>query len=103
MDVMIQKMGGQASAPPTQPPPSGGGAAPPMHVDYFGTDHNSTSQDVQPWQQKMRDRGWHEMIVDGDYGPISKDICLAFQREKGLGVDGYVGPETWNATWNLPT
>jgi peptidoglycan hydrolase-like protein with peptidoglycan-binding domain len=85
----------------TTPPPSGG-SAPALHVDYFGTDHNSTCGDVQPWQQKMYDRGWHEMLVDGDYGPISKDICLAFQREKGLSVDGYVGPETWNATWEAP-
>jgi peptidoglycan hydrolase-like protein with peptidoglycan-binding domain len=87
----------------TTPPSSGGGQAPPLHVDYFGTDHNSTCSDVQPWQQKMKDRGWYEMLVDGDYGPISKDICISFQQEKGLGVDGYVGPETWNATWNLPT
>jgi peptidoglycan hydrolase-like protein with peptidoglycan-binding domain len=102
-DDMIRRMGGQPGQPPSGgPPPSGGGAAPPLHVDYFGTDHNRTCPDVQPWQQKMYDRGWREMIVDGDYGPISKDICWSFQQEKGLHVDGYVGPETWNATWNAP-
>jgi N-acetylmuramoyl-L-alanine amidase/Putative peptidoglycan binding domain len=100
---VIEYMGG-SSAPPTQPPPGGGeGEAPPLHVDYFGTDHNRTCPDVLTWQSKMHERGWYEMIVDGDYGPISKDICIAFQQEKGLGVDGYVGPETWNATWNMPT
>ena len=97
-DKVLEWAGGSTSAPP----PSGGGSTPPLHVDYFGTDHNSTCSDVRPWQQKMYDRGWHEMLVDGDYGPISKDICLSFQREKGLSVDGYVGPETWNATWNAP-
>jgi hypothetical protein len=92
-----------ATTPPPQQPPSGGGVTvPPLHVDYFGTDHNRTCPDVRTWQQKMHDRGWHEMIVDGDYGDISKDICIAFQQEKGLNPDGYVGPETWNATWTAP-
>jgi peptidoglycan hydrolase-like protein with peptidoglycan-binding domain len=99
INEVLSWAGGSTSTPP---PSGGGGSAPTLHVDYFGTDHNSTCGDVQPWQQKMYDRGWHEMLVDGDYGPISKDICLSFQSEKGLSVDGYVGPETWNATWNAP-
>jgi peptidoglycan hydrolase-like protein with peptidoglycan-binding domain len=97
---VIEYMGGQASKPPDQPP-SGGGAAPPLHVDYFGIDHNDYCSDVRVWQDKMRSRGWG-IDVDGAFGPQSRDICIQFQEEKGLGVDGYVGPETWNATWNAP-
>jgi peptidoglycan hydrolase-like protein with peptidoglycan-binding domain len=46
----------------------------------------------------MRQRGWN-MMVDGQYGPQSVDVCRKFQKEKGLAVDGLVGPQTWAAAW----
>lgn len=60
-----------------------------------------TGSDIRQWQQRMHDRGW-TIGVDGMYGPESKSKCLAFQREKGLRVDGEVGPITWAATWTAP-
>lgn len=56
---------------------------------------------AKQWQQKMDARGW-TIDVDGLYGPGSKAVCIAFQREKGLKPDGIVGPITWAATWSLP-
>jgi hypothetical protein len=56
---------------------------------------------VKTWQQKMRDRGW-SIGVDGCYGPESEDVCRQFQAEKGLSVDGDVGPKTWDKTWSAP-
>lgn len=53
---------------------------------------------VYVWQQKMHDRGW-PISVDGWFGPQSANICRQFQAEKGLTVDGIVGPKTWDATW----
>lgn len=50
--------------------------------------------DVRDWQQRMHDRGW-TIDVDGWYGPQSKQVCRQFQAEKGLTVDGEVGPITW--------
>jgi peptidoglycan hydrolase-like protein with peptidoglycan-binding domain len=70
-------------------------------VDYFGRSHNSTVPDVRTWQQKMHDRGW-TIGVDQDYGPESENVCRRFQSEKGLSVDGMVGPQTWQATWSAP-
>ena len=35
--------------------------------------------------------------VDGVYGASCKAAGCAFQRERGLNVDGIVGPATWNA------
>lgn len=61
----------------------------------------TTHSSVRTWQQRMRDRGWN-IAVDGVYGTGAKDACLAFQREKGLGVDGIVGPATWQAAWTAP-
>jgi peptidoglycan hydrolase-like protein with peptidoglycan-binding domain len=37
--------------------------------------------------------------VDGAYRPGSEEVCRRFQAEKGLKVDGKVGPNTWTATW----
>lgn len=49
----------------------------------------------------MKNRGW-SISVDGIYGPASASTCRKFQQEKGLSVDGIVGPQTWAAIWNAP-
>jgi N-acetyl-anhydromuramyl-L-alanine amidase AmpD len=99
-DYIVAKATG--GKPPTgAPPPSGGGAAPKMNVSSFGRSHNSGVPDVRTWQAKMRDRGW-SIGVDQQFGPQSEDVCKKFQREKGLAVDGVVGPQTWNMTWSAP-
>lgn len=66
-------------------------------------------EQVKQWQQRMSDRGWN-IDVDGLYGPQSAQIARQFQQEKGLAVDGIVGPDTWaatfdtnNATSSIPT
>ncbi|GAB2716636.1 GH25 family lysozyme [Kitasatospora kifunensis] len=56
---------------------------------------------VQLWQQRMADRGW-SIGVDGWYGEQSVSICRQFQQQKGLQVDGIVGPQTWAAAWTAP-
>ncbi|WP_207232241.1 peptidoglycan-binding domain-containing protein [Micromonospora kangleipakensis] len=57
--------------------------------------------DVRTWQLKMKERGWR-IRADGEYGNESERICVQFQREKNLEVDGVIGPQTWQATWNAP-
>lgn len=54
--------------------------------------------EVSTWQAHMRARGWR-IAVDGDYGPASARVCAEFEAEKGLRVDGKVGPVVWAATW----
>lgn len=56
------------------------------------------SSAARAWQQRMAARGW-SVVVDGVYGKASERACRAFQAEKGLTVDGKVGPVTWRATW----
>jgi predicted chitinase len=84
--------------PAVTTPPPGGGKAPALSVDYFSTTHNPQVPDVRTWQAQMRARGWG-IDADGIFGPKSDAACRSFQREKGLGVDGMVGPETWDAAW----
>jgi N-acetylmuramoyl-L-alanine amidase/Putative peptidoglycan binding domain len=87
-------------APAPTPPPSGGAPAFPGRILKV-TSPMMSGGDVRTWQQQMANRGWR-LGVDGVYGNESKNVCTSFQREKGLGVDGMVGPQTWAASWNAP-
>lgn len=94
-------------APPSKPPPSPPphSHAPPPHAPHAPPfpgrilRRGVKGGDVRMWQAKMRERGWRRMGVDGDYGPMSAELCTQFQREKRLSVDGMVGSQTWTATW----
>ncbi|MFC5187143.1 peptidoglycan-binding domain-containing protein [Actinomadura harenae] len=83
---------------PTPPKP---GKAPRWPGRFITQPPIMTGPDVRQWQQRIRDRGW-KITVDGAYGPNSEAICRAFQREKGLQVDGVIGPDTWRAAWASP-
>jgi peptidoglycan hydrolase-like protein with peptidoglycan-binding domain len=72
---------------------------PKLNVDYFGQGHNARHADVKVWQEQMAQRGW-KISIDGIYGAGSEKVCRSFQSEKGLGVDGKVGPTTWAAAWS---
>jgi len=36
----------------------------------------------------------HQLNIDGDFGPQTRDAVIAFQRSRGIGTDGVIGPET---------
>lgn len=57
--------------------------------------------DLQRWQQRMADRGW-TITDDGYYGTQTESVTKAFQKQKGLTVDGKIGPETWKMAWTAP-
>ncbi len=38
-----------------------------------------------------------DAFSDGNFGPMTSDAVRDFQRENNIGVDGIVGPETWDA------
>lgn len=56
---------------------------------------------VRQFQAKLRDRGWN-IGVDGDFGLKTEKIVRQFQAEKGLGVDGLIGPASWKAIFLSP-
>jgi hypothetical protein len=99
MGRVVEMAGGKPGTAPSPGPPSGGGLAPPFPgtlLRNFTTGHGTGT-----WQHQMAIRGW---IIDVDdlYGGQSEDVCMMFQREKGLAVDGIVGPITWDAAWTAP-
>ena len=51
---------------------------------------------VETLQYLLRARG-HTVTVDGIFGPQTDAAVRAFQQQKGLAVDGIVGPNTWGA------
>lgn len=61
----------------------------------------STGSAVRQVQQRFAARGW-KISVDGNFGPGTEAVVKSFQKEKGLHVDGIVGPATWRAMWTLP-
>jgi len=63
---------------------------------------HSVGQGVRTLQRRLVARGWSKVEVDGDFGPLTQRAIMAFQKEKGLEVDGVVGPRTWTALWTAP-
>jgi peptidoglycan hydrolase-like protein with peptidoglycan-binding domain len=115
IDDVLAMAGGSSPIPAPPPKPPSPGAAPPWpygsldylgqpssdpycHSGYYGGEDNTN---VRMWQAQMRARGW-DIDADGMYGPSSENVCRQFQQEKGLDVDGLVGPETWDASWLAP-
>ncbi len=54
----------------------------------------STGEEVQELQARLAASGFDPGPADGDFGPLTKAAVIAFQRAKGIVVDGVVGPQT---------
>lgn len=91
-------IGKEPGEPPEKPDEP---VVPPWPGVYFRYPPVTQHASVSTWQRQMRARGWN-IEVDGIYGEQSQTVCLAFQEEKGLDVDGVVGPATWRAAWTAP-
>jgi peptidoglycan hydrolase-like protein with peptidoglycan-binding domain len=116
------RLGGGGSVPPS----AGGAPGYPLASGYYfgpkdGPNESISCQvpgvdthyqdDFRLWQQRMIDRGWQACFTqygaDGMYGDTidvseAGQCALQFQAEKGLTVDGLIGPETWAAAWTYP-
>jgi len=57
----------------------------------------SKGADVKALQTALNAIGYNCGAVDGDFGAKTDAAVRAFQRAKGLTVDGIVGPKTWAA------
>lgn len=53
--------------------------------------------DVQMVQNILNQVGYYNGAIDGIYGNATRDAVIAFQRDYGLGADGIVGPNTYEA------
>lgn len=87
---------------PTPPGPKPAPAKPAAKVPAFPgrvlTLNPAYDANLKVWQTQMRKRGW-KITADGRFGPQTRTLVMAFQKEKRLGVDGKIGPITWRAAW----
>lgn len=50
---------------------------------------------VMQAQQLLKDKGYYQGRVDGDFGNGTKAAIAAFQKANGLVIDGKIGAKTW--------
>jgi peptidoglycan L-alanyl-D-glutamate endopeptidase CwlK len=58
---------------------------------------NSSGPDVTALQQALQTAGFSPGAIDGSFGLGTEAAVISFQRSKGIGADGVVGPKTATA------
>ena len=56
-----------------------------------------TAVDIKQVQTRLNELGYDCGTPDGSLGPKTKEVVKAFQKDKGLVVDGVIGPQTLKA------
>ena len=82
--------------PPIKPVKGSASPAPALSGVLRQGDKGST---VLALQKRLQARGWR-ITADGLFGGATESSVRKFQEEKGLAVDGVVGPKTWAALWS---
>jgi peptidoglycan hydrolase-like protein with peptidoglycan-binding domain len=120
---------GASTQPPpvvTTPPPASGSYTPgvlPLPAGYYYGPKNGPTESIsgmagEPahWIAGLKDAQNRLMVhqpgclpkygADGKYGETAAgethDATVRFQQGKGLGADGLIGPNTWNALFKAP-
>jgi hypothetical protein len=52
-------------------------------------------------QNRLNWLGYGCVPEDGDYGPVTQEAVMRFQRDFRLAVDGKVGPQTWETLFSI--
>ena len=77
---------------PVEPPPPRNRCPFPDHPEL----EEGAQGDIVRHLQDLLSKSGHPAAVDGVFGAGTLSAVRAFQQAKGLGVDGIVGPNTWN-------
>jgi len=78
-------------------PGSGGSATatpPPSNSKYTTLREGDKSDDVKRLQQRLKDLGYYNGVVDGQYGSGTVTAVQSFQSMNSLTADGVAGPAT---------
>lgn len=63
--------------------------------------NGSTGPAVETLQNDLTKLGYVHGATDGIFGPNTETVVNQLQGERGLAVDGIVGPKTWRALKSL--
>jgi len=63
---------------------------------------NNQGQLVKKLQQKLSELGYNVGPIDGVFGPRTESAVIKFQTDKGLDIDGVVGPQMWKELFEEP-
>lgn len=79
-----------------KPANSGGSTGKAGSVSGIGPQlsYGSRGDDVKALQTALKNMGLYADSIDGKFGPNTRAAVMAFQRKKGISVDGIVGPNT---------
>lgn len=58
---------------------------------------NNVIGKVKDLQSRLKQLGYYQASIDGDFGNLTEAAVKAYQKAKKLTVDGCVGPQTWNS------
>jgi len=106
-------------APPGRRVPAGGriaiggpaivaaaGSAPAMskRLLQFGSEDRSGETDVSNLQRRLKELGYYNDGIDGDFGKLTDAAVREFQTAVfgSAEADGKVGPKTWQKLWGEP-
>ncbi len=70
-------------------------AALPADVDAPELAQGATGPAVSRLQHGLTTVGTYSAPIDGDFGPETDAAVRAYQTQRGIGVDGVVGDQTW--------
>lgn len=56
----------------------------------------SKGEEVKRIQERLKILDYYKGLIDGDFGRGTEAAVKMFQKDKGLTVDGIVGPKTWD-------
>ena len=72
-------------------------AALPADIDAPELAEGATGAEVSRLQHGLTVVGTYSAAIDGDFGPLTEAAVRAYQTQRGIGVDGIVGDQTWFA------
>ncbi|KAA3642965.1 MAG: hypothetical protein DWQ07_20800 [Chloroflexi bacterium] len=57
---------------------------------------NDSGPEVYAIKALLRAHGYNLLVANDKFNHLTRNKVIAFQTDKGIAVDGIVGPETWN-------
>ena len=66
-------------------------------ANYSQISFGSKNDDVTELQNLLKNNGYKDLAIDGNFGSQTQAAVKDYQEKKGLAVDGIVGPNTWAA------